>query len=375
VALSDSIKEWAERAGFDRVAIASTEAMPEAERATLERVRSGMLAGMDWFTEERARTGCRPSELLSGAASVIVLAKCYLPPEDRRLLPPEEPYGRIARYAWGEDYHDLLPRMIDELLERINRSRSTLPKTRALVDSGPLAEKALAVRSGMGWYGKSGLVITPDYGSWVFLSEVISDLKLKPDRSVQRDCGDCHRCVDNCPTGALVSPYVVDARRCISYLTIEHRGAIPTELRQSMGNWIFGCDVCQEVCPHNRLVRPTEDPVFAARKGVGPYPTLHSLLALDKDGFKRLFARNPILRARRRGLLRNVAVALGNSRDSSSVPVLAAALRDPEPLVRSHAAWAMGQIGGRRARLALEDRLTGETDVVVAQEMILALER
>lgn len=375
MSLTDNVKEWAYQAGFDAVGITTVDPLPEAEQAALERIRSGMMADMAWFSEDRARLACRPAELVPGARSVIVLAKGYLPPGSHCEVPSEEPLGRIARYAWGEDYHEILPRMIDDLLESVARSRGARPTTKVFVDSGRLAEKAVAARSGIGWFGKNGLLLTADHGSWVFLGEIVSDLSLKSDEPLQRSCGDCRLCVERCPTGALVSPYVMDAGRCISYLTIEHRGAIPRDLRPLLGNWIFGCDVCQEVCPHNRLIRPTEDPVFAPRKGLGPFPVLHSLLGLDAEEFKRLFSHSPLLRARRKGLLRNAAVALGNARDPASLPVLAAALQDQEALVRSHAAWALGQIGGRRARVALEDSLVRETDEDVRGEIQLALAR
>ncbi|MGI5837643.1 MAG: tRNA epoxyqueuosine(34) reductase QueG [Chloroflexota bacterium] len=373
MSLTDNVKEWAYQAGFDAVGITSTDSLREAEQATLNWINAGMNAGMGWFTEEHARRACRPADLVSNARSVIHLAKCYLPPGSYLSISAEEPQGKFARYAWGEDYHLIFPRMIEELVDMVTGYIGARPNARIFVDSGPLAEKAAAVRAGIGWYGKNSLVITPEHGSWVLLGEIVSDLPLKPGKSLQRDCGECRLCIEHCPTGAIVSPYRVDARRCLSYLTIENRGAIPRDLRRSLGNRIFGCDLCQEVCPHNRQVRPTEDPVFAPLREPGAHPDLKSLMALSGADFKRFFSRSPILRARRKGLLRNVAVALGNAKDISAVPVLAAALMDREALVRSHAAWALGQIGGRRARLALEEAMTRETDGEVQDEIKLAL--
>lgn len=373
MSLTDNVKEWAYQAGFDAVGITSAEPLLEAEQATLEWIGAGMSADMSWFTEDRARLGCHPADLVPGARSVIVLAKCYLPPGSHQPMPPEESQGKIARYAWGEDYHEFFARMINELLEVVARSRWAQPRARIFVDSGPLAEKAAAARSGIGWYGKNGLLVTPEHGSWVLLGEIVTDLPLRPEKPLQQDCGDCWLCLERCPTRALASPYLVDARRCISYLTIEHRGAIPRDLRPLLGNRIFGCDACQEACPHNRLVRPTEDPIFAPRRGLGPHPDLISLMSLNGAEFKQLFSGSPVLRARRTGLLRNVAVALGNAKDLSAVPALTAALFDQEALVRSHAAWALGQIGGRKARVALGEALSRESEAEVQEEMKLAL--
>ena len=356
------------------MAIAPSDPLPEAERATLDRLESGMLEGMGWFTRERVHLACNPARLVPGARSVVVLAKCYLS-RGGETSAQNGPCGRIARYAWGEDYHSLFPPMVDEVVSLLSMAGGSGGNARVFVDSGPLAEKAVAVRSGLGWYGKNGLLLTPGHGSWVLLAEIVSDLKLSPGDPLARDCGECRLCMDRCPTGAIVAPYVVDARRCISYLTIEHRGAIPRELRPLMENWIFGCDACQEVCPHNRHVRPTEDPVFAVRKEWGPNPVLSSLMALDSNGFKRLFHGSPLLRAKRRGLLRNVAVALGNARDPDSVLALIGGLEDQDALVRRHAVWALGEIGGRRARAALQGGLNRETDEDVLQEIHLALDR
>ncbi len=411
--LKEQLKERAQEAGFDLVGVTSADPLPEAEDATLGRLRSGLLDGMGWITEERVRLSCDPTRLLPGAQSIVVLGKSYLAPEPQNGSPGGGPRGRIARYARGDDYHDLLPPRMELLLDSLAASlgvahapvgaparrsvarravgrglvprrpddagipaagQSALPYTslgagrfssRLFVDSGPLSEKAVAVRSGVGWFGKNGCVLTRDHGSWVLLAEIVTDLELEPDPPLRRDCGQCRLCLDHCPTGALVEPYVVDARRCISYLTIEHKGAIPLELRSLMGDWVFGCDVCQEVCPHNRLARPTDDAAFGARPGVGSSPALIPLLSLDREGFKKLFRGSPLLRPKRKGLLRNVAVALGNSGDSTAVPALAGALEDEEAVVRSHAAWALGQIGGSAARLALDRALARETDEAV----------
>lgn len=370
--LSEDVKAIGLEVGFDLVGITTADPLPEAERAILERLRSGMLEGMPWITENRARRSCNPSALLSGSRSVIVLGKYYLRPEDPSSGP--EPQGKIARYARGLDYHDTFRPMMARMVDLIAPRMGWRPSVRFFVDSSPLAEKAMAARAGVGWFGRNSCLLTPHHGSWVLMAEILTDLELEPDRPLERDCGRCRICLDNCPTGAIVTPHVVDARRCISYLTIEHRDAIPLELRPLMGDWIFGCDVCQEVCPHNRLLQPVADPALAAGSWLSSNPSLLALLKLDAGAFRRLFEGSPLLRAKRRGLLRNVAVALGNGRDPAAVPALSRALADEEWLVRAHSAWALGRIGGSVARSSLERALPAEEDPRVIDEIRLALQ-
>lgn len=372
VGLTDEVKGMATDAGFDLVGIAPAEPLRDAEAATLGWLRDGMAAGMGWITEERVRLSCDPVRLLPGARSIITLAQQYPGQVDAGSTEDGVPRGRIARYALGEDYHDfLLPRM-RRLVDAIASAVGRRPAARLFVDSSPLSERAVAVRSGLGWFGKNGCLLTR-HGSWLLLAEIVTDLELRPDEPLRGDCGGCQICMDRCPTGAIVAPYMVDARRCISYLTIEHRGAIPIDLRPLMGDRIFGCDVCQEVCPHNRVPREVEEPAFAPGNGVGIRPALLPLMSLDGPGFKALFRDSPVSRAKRRGLLRNVAVALGNSSDAVAMPALMAALEDPEPLVRSHSSWALGRIGGTPARAALERALAIELEDEVRVEMRSAL--
>jgi epoxyqueuosine reductase len=372
LALVDDVKGMALEAGFDLVGIASAEPLREAEESTLEWMREGMAAGMGWITEERVHLSCDPIRLLPGARSIIALARAYPSQVDPGSGTTEVPRGRIARYALGDDYHDVLPPRMRQLLETISSSLGVRPSSRLFVDSSPLSERAVAVRAGLGWFGKNGCLLT-GRGSLLLLAEILTDLELQPDRPIRRDCGRCRICLERCPTGALVAPYRVDSRRCISYLTIEHKGAIPVELRPLMGNWVFGCDVCQEVCPHNRLPRSFEERAFAPRMGVGATPALLPLLSLDGPGFKSLFRGSPVLRTKRRGLLRNVAVALGNAGDPAAVPALSVALEDPEPLIRGHAAWALGRIGGKQARTALDRSLAIEAEDEVRGEIRSAL--
>jgi epoxyqueuosine reductase len=229
-------------------------------------------------------------------------------------------------------------------------------RARIFVDSSPLAERAVAERAGLGWFGKNTMLLLPGAGSWAFLCEVILDLALEPDTPVQKSCGACHRCLDVCPTGALVAPGVLDNRRCISFLTIELKDRIPRHLRPLMGDWIFGCDLCQEVCPVNRKALPARIAALRAYDDEAAYPRLLPLLALDDAGFRARYRGTPVLRAKRWGLQRNVCVALGNNGDPAAVPALAETLLDEgrHPLVREHAAWALGRFAVPAARQALE---------------------
>jgi epoxyqueuosine reductase len=244
----------------------------------------------------------------------------------------------------------------------------------AYVDTGPLLDRAWAERSGVGWIGKNTNVIVQGRGSWTFLGEILTDLEIEPDQPARNHCGTCARCIAACPTGAIVGPYELDARRCISYLTIEHRGAIPLELRPAIGTRIFGCDDCQEVCPWNRFAVKTVDPDFAERPEQQT-PELIPLLSLDEDGFRARYQGTAIARAKRAGFARNVAVALGNLGDRRSIGALAVALaQDPEPVVRGHAAWAIGRIGGQAARVALGEAVGREISREVLAEIHTALD-
>jgi epoxyqueuosine reductase len=303
----------------------------------------------------------------------------------------------VASYAWGSDYHDLLLPRLDQLAASLKAitgpGNGTAIAHRAYVDTGPILERELGARAGLGFVGKNTNLIHPRLGSWFFLGELLLPFELTASAASSKGagdtCGRCTRCLDACPTGAFAAPYLLDARRCISYLTIELKGPIPRELRPLMGNRIFGCDICQEVCPWNRrFAKPSAEPAFQPRPGaIGPL--LLDLMALDDEGFRQRFRGSPIKRAKRRGLLRNVAVALGNWGNPSAIPALAQALHDVEPLIRGHAAWAMGRIAAldaahrtnrdaadrarRDAVAALEQALATETDEWVRKELRHAL--
>jgi epoxyqueuosine reductase len=239
------------------------------------------------------------------------------------------------------------------------------------VDDGPMLDRAAAARAGLGWFGKNTNILTSELGSWVLLGQIITDLELEPDLPLEKSCGSCVRCIDACPTGAIVAPYVIDNARCISYQTIENRGSIPAELRPLMLDWVFGCDICQEVCPVNRKEKPTSEPYFGRRDLA--VVDLMEILEMTDSQFLERFAGTPIIRAKRTGLQRNACVALGNLKAREAIPTLAHVLEKSDPLVRSHAAWALGQIGGQKALEALEMAYVTEKDAEVLSEISRAL--
>ena len=323
---------------------------------------------MRWMARDPGRRA-DPREVLPEAKTVISVALGYYQGEwaESNAL-----RGKIARYAWGRDYHKRLRRRLYRLARAI---RALDPAARFVwyVDTGPCLDRAWAERAGIGWIGKNTNVIAKGAGSWQFLGALITDLDLTADAPAANHCGTCARCIAACPTRAIVGPYELDARRCISYLTIEHDGAIPLELRPAIGTRIFGCDDCQEVCPWNRFATPTANPDFAPRPDQQT-PELIPLLALDEAGFTERFQGTALRRAGRNRFVRNVAVALGNLADARALPALGRALRDTDPAVRSHAAWALGRVGGPDAAALLYEAAGREADAEVRLEIGYALE-
>ena len=366
----DAVRRRAAALGFDLVGIASAEPFLRDERAAVARVRSGLMDGLPWYTEERVRKANNPASLLEGARSIISLGTSYNTGEPEPGSPG--PVGKVARYAWGDDYHDVIKGKLRQLADDLSDIAGREVRTRVFVDDGPMNDRAAAERAGIGWFGKNTNILTRSHGSWVFLSQVVTDLELEPDEPLSKTCGECVICIDDCPTGAIVAPYVIDNRRCISFLTIELRGAIPRELRPLVGDWVFGCDICQDVCPVNRKAAESLEPAFRQRHDFGA-PALIPLLALDDEGFRERFRGSPIKRAKRVGLQRNVCVALGNIGDEVAVPALVKALESQDALVRGHAAWALGRIGGREAAAALGAAWHVEGDPSARSEIELAL--
>ena len=381
VQLTQELCAQAEALGMTAIGIARAEVLPDDRQHFAEQVARGYYEGLSWMTAERAVRATDPALALAGARSVVSLALPYytrLSVEPGELGP--QPRGRVARYAWGRDYH----RIFESKLRRLCRwleERAPGERARALVDYGPLAERAYAARAGLGWTGKSTNLLIPGVGSWVLLGELLTTAELAADPPLRKTCGACTRCISGCPTDAILAPFVLDSRRCISFQTIEQREAIPRALRPLHGDWLFGCDVCQDVCPvpSRHTVAPYPDLTAggAAASARCPAveaaaPDLFELLLLDNDAFRKRFQGRAVQRAKRDGLLRNACVVLGNIGDDRSVGPLSGALADAAPIVRSHAAWALGRIGGRAARLALGAALGGEPDPGVREELIAA---
>lgn len=366
--LERSIKEHGKGLGFDIVGITTAQPFLRDEAAAIDRVRNGLMDGLSWYTEERVHRANHPEALLDGARSIISLAISYRTEETG--AGAEGPVGKIARYARGDDYHAVMKARLRRFVEGLSERAKRPVKARIFVDDGPMNDRAAAERAGVGWFGKNTNILTPSHGSWVLLGQVVTDLELQPDAPLRKTCGECVRCIEACPTGAIVAPYVIDNKRCISFLTIELRGPIPRALRPLIGDWVFGCDVCQDVCPVNRKAALGLEPAFRQRHDFAA-PALIPLLRLDDAAFQDRFRNSPVKRAKRVGLQRNVCVALGNIGDPSAVPALVEALKSGEPLVRSHAAWALGRIGGAEAALA--HALTTEKDPEVVEEVEAAL--
>jgi epoxyqueuosine reductase len=371
--LVERLRAEALRLGFSRLGIAP--AGPPPHHAAFQDWLARGLAGSmhDWLARHEPLRA-DPATLLAGAASIVMLAVDHPADDDERTAAG---HGRVARYARGADYHDLLRPRADAVAAWLE---AELPgcRTRAVVDSAPLAERDFAWLAGLGWIGKNTLLIDPAAGSFFLLAAILTDATLPAAATVVPDhCGSCTACLDACPTGAFPEPRLLDASRCISGLTIEDHGSLPADVRAALGDWIFGCDICQEVCPWNRRAPGSDEPAFAARAGAASLP-LADLLALDVAGFRERFRGSPILRAKRQGLLRSAAIALGNRPDPRSFEVLAQALADEEPVVRGAAAWAFGRwhaagVAADRPREALAARLTVEPDDTVRREIAAAL--
>ncbi|MEM1293772.1 MAG: tRNA epoxyqueuosine(34) reductase QueG [Verrucomicrobiota bacterium] len=333
--LRSLIREIALELGFDDCRIASANEAAHAKEFR-EWVANECYGDMKWMAKNVDRR-TKPQVVLPGAKSTIVLAMNYL------VEAKEEGRGTFARYAWGNDYHDLIEKKLKQLNVRLEELGG---KQRYYVDTGPVLERDFASESGLGWNGKSTVQIHRNLGTWFFLADIFTTLDIAKDEPFGDHCGKCTRCIDACPTQAITQPHRVDARRCISYLTIEHRGSIPEEFRRAMGDRIYGCDDCLAVCPWNRFAQQSNEAHFAAREFVTDWD-LRDFLALDDEGFRQLFRKSPVKRTKRRGVLRNVCVALGNIGTAEDLPALERATQDTEPLIAEHAEWAIAEIRRR----------------------------
>lgn len=367
--LADRIKAEARAAGFDAVGIAPA-AIGVRERDRLDAfVAGGEHGGMAWMADKLDRRR-DPAVLWPDARSVVVCAANYGPDHNPLESLERRDRGAIAVYARNKDYHDLLKKRLKRLARWIHAEFEA--EVKVFVDTAPVMEKPLAARSGIGWQGKHTNLVSREFGSWLFLGEVFTTLELPADTAEDDHCGRCRRCLDACPTAAFPTPYTLDARRCISYLTIEHQGPIPIEFRAAIGNRIYGCDDCLAVCPWNKFAAATRELAFVPRDDL-TLPLLADLAELDDAAFRARFAGSPIKRTGRDRFLRNVLVALGNSGDSSAVAVVERRLADASPLVRGMAVWALARLApGRLAAHAA--RADAETDDDVRAEWRAALE-
>jgi epoxyqueuosine reductase len=367
--LTDAVKEQAHRLGFELAGVTSPD--PPGHLDVYQNwLEAGRHGGMSYLASERARRRrVDPRRILPECKSILVLGANYLPQGGANR--DAQSKMRIAKYALGEDYHDVLI----ERLQRLVRSLETLTGQsiphRVYTDTGPLLEREFATRAGLGWIGKNTCLIHPQKGSYFLLAEVLLGIALAPDPPFETDhCGSCTRCIEACPTGCILPDRTLDARRCISYLTIEEKGAIDHDLRPLIGDWLFGCDVCQDVCPWNqRFAHTTDDPAFQPRPALDP-PSLPDFLKLEPGSWRQSLRSSPLERPRRRGLVRNAAVVAGNQGDRAGLPFLEQRLHhDPEPLVRGHSAWALGRIGGPQAEAVLQKASRLEQDEVVLDEI------
>ena len=343
--------QFARELGFDSCRVAACSAPAHADKFDdwLDEGAHGEMEYMARATEKRRE----PQKVLHGAKSIIVLALNYFQgggnaaePVPVRLGPAtteQKARGRIARYAWGDDYHDVIAAKLDKIDIFLCNLGG---RQKCYVDTGPVLERDHAAQAGIGWHGKSTMLIDEKLGTWFFLAEILTTLELPADDSAQDRCGTCERCINACPTGAITAPHKLDARRCISYLTIELKSSIPLELRPLIGDRIFGCDDCLDACPWNRFAKVSRESAFAARKSTTAYAP-RDYLRLDEAEFRDLFRNSPIKRIKRRGFLRNVCVALGNIGTSEDLPALERAALDSEPLIAEHAAWAINRIRKR----------------------------
>ena len=342
--LKDAIKEHARRLGFTLAGVTTPE--PPPHLSTFERwLKAGHHGTMRYLADDRARARRGdPRLILPECKSILVLAASYADPKSAESSNEPGPTGRVAAYAWGDDYHNVFIPRLQQLVAFIEEQVGHPVPNRYYTDTGPILERDVAQRAGLGWIGKNTCLINPKHGSYFLLAEILLGLELEPDSPFTTDhCGTCTRCIEACPTECISPNRTIDSRRCISYVTIELKDDIPEDLRPMLGNWIFGCDICQMVCPWNRFSSQEVDASFTPRPDV-PYPNLIRELELTPETFNRKFKGSTVKRAKRRGYLRNVAIALGNSQNLKAISTLENASNDSEPMIREHANWAMEKI-------------------------------
>lgn len=372
MSLASQIKELGEEIGLDIVRITNTESFPEAEKHIIESVEKGYIPEKpNNLNLNKIGKRCNPMSILKRAKSIISVAQCYLIEEIEDVQNKNQPLGKIAKYDIGNFYYDVKLKL-KKIVDFINQETDFKYKSKNKSCYVSLTEKPIAQRAGVGWYGKNGIIITERFGSWVVLGEIITELELDIDGSLQRDCGDCTICIDSCPTKAIVSPYIIDRTRCLQYIS-ERPMKVPLDFREVWGDRLYGCTTCQEVCPKNHKVKPKK---YKPEYGyIGSRIPLIPLLQINEEEFQNYFAYNQIAMRPREAIKRNAVLALGNIGDTKAVvPLVRTLQEDDSPMVRRHTAWALGKIRGKKAKIALEKAIKIEKDKEVREEIINALE-
>ncbi|HLV35500.1 MAG TPA: tRNA epoxyqueuosine(34) reductase QueG [Spirillospora sp.] len=368
---ADRIRQRARELGFNLIGLTRAEPSPTLD-AYFRWIERGMHGSMSYMARPDRQDRRRDlNVILPGVRSLVIVGMDYRSGAVPEAILSDPARGRIASYAWNLDYHDILTPRLESLAAWLQAESGQAIRQRVYVDTGAILERSHAQQAGLGFIGKNTMLIHPRRGSYFFLGEILTDLEFdsydRPHRPTM--CGNCTRCLTACPTDAFPQPHVLDARRCISYLTIEHKGWIDRDLRPLMGNWVFGCDICQDVCPFQRFAPLTHEPAFRPPDAEHAAPKLVDLLTLDEAGFRARFRGSPVYRIKHDRLLRNACIAAGNGRVEAAVPPLLALLHDARPMVRGHAAWALQQISGDQARPALLELAARERDPMVLAEL------
>ena len=362
--LRDVLDEAARAEGFDLVRVTAPSAIPEAPERLAAFLEAGHHATMEWMAETRERRG-DPRVLWPEVRSVVMLGMNYGPAEDPLEILSRRDRGAISVYARHRDYHDVIKGRLKTVAQKFAARAGG--DIKVFVDTAPVMEKPLAEKAGLGWQGKHTNLVSRDFGSWLFLGSIFTTAELQPDQAEDDHCGSCRACLDICPTNAFPAPYRLDAGRCISYLTIEHKGPIPQIFRKAIGNRIYGCDDCLAVCPWNKFAETAREAKLKARHDLKA-PALIDLLELDDAGFRALFSGSPVKRIGRDRFVRNVLIAAGNSGEKALVPQCRALLSDPSPLIRGAAVWALGELLDRQAFSDLAANAVQESDPDVLAE-------
>jgi epoxyqueuosine reductase len=368
---ADRIRQHARELGFNLIGLTRAAPSPTLD-AYFRWIERGMHGSMGYMARPDRQDRRRDlNVILPGARSLVIVGMDYRSGAVPEAVLSDPTRGRIASYAWNLDYHDILTPRLESLAAWLQAENGPAIQQRVYVDTGAILERSHAQQAGLGFTGKNTMLIHPRRGSYFFLGEILTDLEFdsydRPHRPTM--CGNCTRCLTACPTDAFPQPYILDARRCISYLTIEHKGWIDRDLRPLMGNWVFGCDICQDVCPFQRFAPLTHEPAFHPPDAEHAAPKLVDLLTLDEAGFRARFRDSPVYRIKHDRLLRNASIAAGNGRVAAAVPPLLALLHDARPMMRGHAAWALRQISGEQVRPALLELASRESDPMVLAEL------